>query len=211
MNKNPTKLKVIKDYIEPELLKMQTDNADLPLSDHTMIIRQIKQICGANPQSEFYNWISEAAKPTQMRPYNQGGPELIQMIEEFRNYHEPECGDCYSTAAKLTIKFPQIKFCAGYVNDGLSTHAFNSYNGFYFDLTSEIAWLKTNYAHLTKEEFKAYATVNFKWLKVVEMDAKILNSLLCQNEWTTAPLIRDYWIYVVQKNPIIKNGNIFRL
>lgn len=94
-----------------------------------------------NPkQNEFFKFELANAKTVKIQSYK-SDPKLEAEINAFLKQYKPKQKGCFETAAKCTVySYTDIEYVEGFVSYmGLPIeHAFNCWNGIYFDLTSEI-------------------------------------------------------------------------
>lgn len=86
----------------------------------------------------FYKQQLKDLKPVQLESvYDIFTPEQIDIIKKVVN---PQQHECYKNSFTMVSYFPFVHYVEGFVNFGVMNieHAFNSYKGHYFDITTEL-------------------------------------------------------------------------
>ena len=97
----------------------------------------------------FNNWQYEQCREVKIRSYKDH-PEVHRRVDEFiKTCGEPEVKRCFENALALCMHDMSMLYVEGYCvlkhKDFLTpsqTHAWNCYDGFHFDLTTEIGLRK---------------------------------------------------------------------
>jgi len=115
-----------------------TDNSK---STSLQFIRGYLQLNGfSKRQQRYYQWQVDTAKAVNTVSYK-SNPELKELVEEYLlPTYTPLPKACYTTAVHTTLAISNVKYVEGYVTSIIPfQHAWNEWNGIYFDLTAELA------------------------------------------------------------------------
>ncbi len=105
-------------------------------------------------QSNYFAWLYKQARPIQIVSYKKI-KNITPKINEFLKHYSCQKKECYQTAFNCSQR-TKIDYVEGYVLvAGIipTEHAWNHYNGLYFDLTQEILWKEE------KIEFSDYVKI----------------------------------------------------
>jgi hypothetical protein len=90
-------------------------------------------------QKEFYKWTLNRATPVEVKSYKEI-PGLKEKVERALESFSPAPKECYRNAFLTSEAIEGVNYIEGYANSTIGlpiSHAFNEYNGYYFDLTNE--------------------------------------------------------------------------
>lgn len=92
-------------------------------------------------QRGLYEWQSDSLEIVNIVPYG-SNMKLAGIVENFLTTFKPKTGDCFKMAANLTMFNSDIKYVEGMISyAGVPIdHAWNEYDGMYFDITDEVAF-----------------------------------------------------------------------
>lgn len=89
--------------------------------------------------NQFNDWVKKVSKKVTLVSYKD--LEIKEDIEKFLQHYKPKVKQCFTTSYYAATKIKNVKYVEG---EGLYRdilpikHGWNSYNGQYFDLTSEL-------------------------------------------------------------------------
>lgn len=89
-------------------------------------------------QQEYWKWQAEVVRPVKCVSYKEI-PGLRDKVEKFLESNELIIKECYYNSMKVVWDIPGTKYVEGIANLIIPIdHAWNYYNGYYFDLTAEL-------------------------------------------------------------------------
>ena len=111
-------------------------------------------LCGR--QKMIHNRLLKHAKAVEVLPMSE--VLLPSVIEYIKDYIQPKRHECYKTAQLISQTCPQITYVEGKMGVGGIgiDHAFNCFNGKYFDATAELALGRD----VTKESYLSILEIN---------------------------------------------------
>lgn len=84
------------------------------------------------PQNYYYEWQLENLKPVKV--VDSSDLDLKEKVHAF----DLKAKECFTNAIIVACLVPGVKYCEGYIFHHIPLdHAWNSYRGHYFDVTSE--------------------------------------------------------------------------
>ena len=91
----------------------------------------------------FFEKQLESYKPVEIQSYTEH-PEVKKIVEQFLKGFKPRPKGCYNNSTQLTLFDSRFNYELGHAFYLIPIeHAWNSYDGFHFDLTAEIALKST--------------------------------------------------------------------
>lgn len=141
------------------------------MNDSTLYIQSIlmlhQRMNAPGLALDFWKWKRELCKEVQVRSYKEN-PELKEMVEEFLKRDKVKLKECFYTAYRLSLMFPdKIQYVDGYAVGIIPIeHGWNVYGeDFYFDLTSELLHDGTfsDYTQIQRYNYKELLRYSLKY------------------------------------------------
>lgn len=127
----------------------------------------------------FADWQLKNGRLVEVHPYREYSAAFTEHMDVFLRRFQPRQKECYRNAFEVCCNFPEIKYVIGYACRYIPiVHAWNSFHGFHFDLTGELA---------LKNQFDAH-------IAIVELDIEELSEFVTdEKEGGCLPELTSYF------------------
>jgi hypothetical protein len=139
-----------------EQLKTKTELSDDPILDYyTSVLSLYDTTLNSKAYKRQLNLIEKLESVKIISIYENN--EIHKIVKDFLRFNEIIPKGCYQNSAKLSIHNQDVQYVEGFSNCVMPIeHAWNYYNGYYFDMTNEILNLK--FTHWSK--VKMYSSID---------------------------------------------------
>lgn len=148
----------------------------------------------AEERKKFVEWQLWEARSVKVSPISELPESIRGFILSHTKHAPPRIKECFANAANLSLSNEYINYHEGLASSIIPVeHAWNSYKGIHFDITSEIALAK----YKDKHPFQAYSAISGANVRFL---SKCLAELGTYGEYTL-------WFYV--RKILKRKGTIY--
>lgn len=188
-------MRIMKKYLSSELKEYRGDRSPLHQQLYQSLlensaVQYVDQMGSlfsqgpSNPQKDFWEWQAGVTKPVKCVSYRDI-PGLEAKVDAFLESDTLVKKECYYNSIKAVWNIPGVEYVEGVANLIIPIdHAWNSYKGYYFDLTAELVLHKD--------------VTRFDYAQVIKFDRKKMDKYVYKTK-VAGGYIADYYMSEIRK------------